>query len=93
MELQNEAKAKGHPWTMAKCFDTACPVSAFVPRDRIPDTSALRLRCVVNGETRQDGVTADMHFGVPYLLSYISRSVEAQGGGVNNSARSKCRCK
>ena len=87
--FQNEAKAKGIPWTMAKCFDTACPVSAFVPRDRIADAASVRLRCTVNGETRQDGNTADMHFSVPFLLSYISRSVAelalgygGHGGGV-----------
>ena len=80
--LQNEVKAKGHPWTMAKCFDTACPVSAFVPRDRVADTRRLRLHCAVNGEVRQDGATADMHFSVPFLLSYISRSVAAASAPV-----------
>ncbi|XP_043194679.1 acylpyruvase FAHD1, mitochondrial-like isoform X1 [Amphibalanus amphitrite] len=79
-DFQNEAKAKGHPWTMAKCFDTACPVSAFVPRDRIPDTSGVRLHCSVNGQTRQDGATADMHFSVPFLISYISRYITLEPG-------------
>ena len=73
--FQNEAKSKGIPWTMAKCFDTSCPVSAFVPRDRIPDVSGLRLHLSVNGETRHDGKTGDMHFTVPVLLSYISTLV------------------
>ncbi|XP_037082871.1 acylpyruvase FAHD1, mitochondrial-like isoform X2 [Pollicipes pollicipes] len=79
-DFQTEAKAKGHPWTMAKCFDTACPVSAFVPRDRIPDASGLQLWCAVNGETRQSGSTSDMHFSVPFLLSYISRYITLEPG-------------
>lgn len=58
---------------MAKCFDTACPVSAFVAQERVSDPAALRLSCAVNGATRQDGTTADMHFSVATLLSYISR--------------------
>lgn len=79
-DFQSEAKAKGHPWTMAKCFDTACPISAFVARERVPDPARLRLRCLVNGETRQDGSTADMHFTVPVLLSYISRYMTLEPG-------------
>jgi acylpyruvate hydrolase len=26
-DFQNEAKKKGHPWSLAKGFDTSCPVS------------------------------------------------------------------
>ena len=29
-DIQNELKKKGHPWTIAKCFDTSAVVSDFV---------------------------------------------------------------
>ncbi len=29
-DIQNELKKKGHPWTIAKCFDTSAVVSEFV---------------------------------------------------------------
>eukprot|EP00095_Tigriopus_kingsejongensis_P011592 maker-scaffold297_size217559-snap-gene-1.15 protein:Tk11592 transcript:maker-scaffold297_size217559-snap-gene-1.15-mRNA-1 annotation:"fumarylacetoacetate hydrolase domain-containing protein 1 homolog" len=72
-DFQNEAKRQGHPWTMAKCFDTSCPVSAFIPTESIPDPHDVRLLCKVNDEERQNGHTGDMIFNVPYLISYISK--------------------
>ena len=59
-DFQNEAKAKGHPWAMAKCFDTACPIGDFIPKEAVADPGDVRLLCRVNGETRQDGNTKDM---------------------------------
>ncbi|XP_021966853.1 acylpyruvase FAHD1, mitochondrial [Folsomia candida] len=72
-DLQNIAKQKGHPWEMAKSFDTSCPVSAFIPKSSIPDPHNVNVWCKVNGNMKQDGNTKDMIFTVPYLLSYISQ--------------------
>ena len=59
-DFQNEAKAKGHPWAMAKCFDTACPVGEFIPKATLGDPHDVGLVCRVNGQVRQDGNTKDM---------------------------------
>lgn len=72
-DFQSVAKAKGLPWTMAKCFDTACPISPFIPKSSIPDPHNVELWCDVNEEVRQRGNTKDMIFTVPYLVSYISQ--------------------
>ncbi len=48
-EVQTELKAKGLPWEIAKAFDTACPLSAFIPAGEIADPQQLRLRLTVNG--------------------------------------------
>src|SRR5688572_19799974 len=29
-KIQNQLKANGHPWTLAKSFSNACPISRFV---------------------------------------------------------------
>jgi len=42
----------------------------------------LRLRLTVNGEVRQDGSTADMLFGVPFLVSYISNFMTLLPGDI-----------
>ena len=42
-DFQDEAKKKGHPWTMAKGFDTSCPVSSFIPREEVPDPHNINL--------------------------------------------------
>ena len=48
-DFQNEAKAKGHPWAMAKCFDTACPVGHFIPKAWLPDGYSQIFRSYVIG--------------------------------------------
>ncbi|XP_045624435.2 oxaloacetate tautomerase FAHD1, mitochondrial [Procambarus clarkii] len=72
-DFQEEAKKTGNPWTMAKCFDTALPISRFLSTKELSDPSAVKLWCKVNEEMRQNGTTADMVFSIPYLISYISQ--------------------
>jgi len=71
-DFQDEAKKKGHPWTLAKMFDTSLPVSPLIPLDALPDPHNVSLWCKVNGELRQEGNTKDMIFTLPRLISYIS---------------------
>jgi 2-keto-4-pentenoate hydratase/2-oxohepta-3-ene-1,7-dioic acid hydratase in catechol pathway len=64
-------KAKGHPWELAKCFDTACPVSDFIPLSAIPDPHNVELICRVNGELRQKDSTSKMLTKIPDLIRFI----------------------
>eukprot|EP00088_Acartia_fossae_P056720 TRINITY_DN66075_c0_g1_i1.p1 TRINITY_DN66075_c0_g1~~TRINITY_DN66075_c0_g1_i1.p1 ORF type:complete len:228 (-),score=25.77 TRINITY_DN66075_c0_g1_i1:66-716(-) len=79
-DFQDEAKKKGHPWAMAKMFDTSLPVSDVIPLEKIPDPANVQLWCKVNEEMRQNGCTADMIFSLPYLISYISHYFTLQKG-------------
>lgn len=71
-DVQAELKKKGLPWDIAKGFDTACPLSAFVPAASVPDPQDLRITLSVNGAPRQDGSTALMIHGIANLISYLS---------------------
>ncbi|XP_025909846.1 acylpyruvase FAHD1, mitochondrial [Nothoprocta perdicaria] len=79
-DTQDECKEKGLPWTLAKAFDTSCPVSDFVPKERIPDPHKLKIWLKVNGELRQEGDTSSMIFSIPYLISYISEIITLEEG-------------
>lgn len=81
-DLQNELKAKGLPWEIAKAFDTACPLSSFVPASQVPDPQNLRLRLRVNGELRQDGTSADMLRPVARLISEASHYFTLEAGDI-----------
>lgn len=60
-------------WVRSKSLDTFCPLGpVIVTRDEIPDPQSLRIGCSVNGETRQDGTTHDMVFGVANLVARLS---------------------
>lgn len=77
--LQSEAKKKGYPWSEAKGYDTFCPISQMIAKEKVslPDTY-LWLR--VDGELKQSGSTGDMVFSVPSLISYISKIFTLEAG-------------
>ncbi|CAG9772658.1 unnamed protein product [Ceutorhynchus assimilis] len=67
-------------WTLAKAFDTACPVSRFIPKEKIPDPHNVNLWLKVNGEEWQNENTSDLVFKVPYLISYLSKYFTLEPG-------------
>lgn len=71
-DVQAEQKKKGLPWEIAKGFDTACPLSDFVPAEAVADPQALTITLSVNGVKRQDGSTGLMIHRIPELISYLS---------------------
>ncbi len=79
-DLQQKAKAAGHPWTVAKGFDTFAPLGPIVPAMSVPDPQQVRFRLKVNGAVRQDGTTADMVFSVARLIAYCSEIFTLQPG-------------
>ena len=79
-DLQNKAKKLGQPWTLAKGFDTALPVSRFISKTEIPQPDNVHLWLKVDGELKQDGNTQDMIFTIPYLICYISQSMTLEEG-------------
>jgi len=80
--LQAEAKKLGLPWDTAKGFDGALPLSQFIPRDAIGDPNALTLELKINGEVKQRGSTSDMHYKLPFLISYLSSIFTLNKGDV-----------
>ena len=79
-DLQANAKRKGHPWSVAKGFDTFAPLGDFVSSAAIADVQNLTLRLTVNGEVRQHASTADMMFSVAQLVAYCSRIFTLEPG-------------
>jgi 2-keto-4-pentenoate hydratase/2-oxohepta-3-ene-1,7-dioic acid hydratase in catechol pathway len=67
----------------AKSLDTFCPTGpALVTADAIDDPQALAIRCLVNGEVRQEASTGDMVHGVAELISFCSRSFTLLPGDI-----------
>lgn len=71
-ELQDQLKAKGHPWERAKAFDGACPLSPFLRPDAVPALDSIGLQLRINGELRQDGSSAEMITPIVTLLQHIA---------------------
>jgi acylpyruvate hydrolase len=78
-DLQREDRR----WLRAKGSDGFAPIGpVVVTGDELGDTSALRLRSAVNGETWQDSTTAEMIFDVPTVVAFASRTITLEPGDV-----------
>jgi 2-keto-4-pentenoate hydratase/2-oxohepta-3-ene-1,7-dioic acid hydratase in catechol pathway len=72
-------------WTRAKGFDSFCPLGPWIETD-LPglglDPTDLEVTSAVDGERRQQGRTSQLIFGIPTLISYISRVMTLLPGDV-----------
>jgi 2-keto-4-pentenoate hydratase/2-oxohepta-3-ene-1,7-dioic acid hydratase in catechol pathway len=81
-DLQASAKERGHPWSAAKGFDGACPVSEVVPIADPALLENLEIGLEVNGQVRQRGSTSDMIWSPIQLLSIASSFFTMERGDV-----------
>lgn len=73
----------GGQFFKGKGLDGSCPIGpVIVTTDAIGDPSNLGLRLTVNGETRQDGNTADMIFDIPTLIASLSEGLTLEPGDI-----------
>jgi fumarylpyruvate hydrolase len=79
-DLQAQAKAKGHPWDVAKGFDHSAPVSALRPLHGSLPGPDTELRLTVNGTLRQQARLGEMIHDVPHLLAALSTLFELKPG-------------
>ena len=57
-----------------KSLDTFCPLGPWiVTSEEIPNPNSLGIQCWLNGRLMQDGNTSLMIFGIPFLVSFLSR--------------------
>jgi 5-carboxymethyl-2-hydroxymuconate isomerase len=71
-DVQNELKKKGHPWTLAKCFDTSAVISDFILKKDCQLKLDEQLELKVNGEIRQSDTLKSMIFNPSEIVEYIS---------------------
>lgn len=68
-------------FTIGKSFDTHGPIGPWiVTRDEIPDPHALRLRCFVNDELRQENDTGQMIHNIWQQIAYLSTAFTLEPG-------------
>jgi 2-keto-4-pentenoate hydratase/2-oxohepta-3-ene-1,7-dioic acid hydratase in catechol pathway len=67
-------------FTRAKGYDSFCPIGPWI--ETTFDPSAVRVRALVNGRTKQDGNTSDMIFDVATIVSFMSHVMTLVPGDV-----------
>ncbi|MFY1702746.1 fumarylacetoacetate hydrolase family protein [Micromonospora sp. WMMA1923] len=76
-------RAHGGQWLKGKSIDDTMPLGPWVTTaDEIGDPAALRIRCLVNDEVRQDAVTGQMAFSVAQLIAELSWGMTLRPGDV-----------
>ena len=81
-DVQNQLKAQGYPWEVAKASDGACPLSPFIKPELVTDINHTEFSLMVNGEHRQQGFSHDMITPVYALIAYISQIFILQAGDI-----------
>lgn len=81
-DVQQQLREKGLPWDLSKSFDGAAAIGEWVSKDKFLDVQALRFRLDINGQTVQEGCTADMVFGIDEIVAYISQYFTLKTGDV-----------
>jgi fumarylpyruvate hydrolase len=79
-DLQAQAKAKSHPWDVAKAFDHSAPVSALRPASEAVPGADTVLRLSVNHQLRQQTRLGEMLHSVPEIVAALSRLFELKPG-------------
>lgn len=84
-ERDFQLEQSGGQWSKGKSCETFNPLGPWlVTADEI-DPQKLRLASWVNGQPRQDSSTADMIFGVQYLIWHLSQYTVLEPGDVVNT--------
>lgn len=70
-------------WVKGKSCDTFAPLGPFLATpDELGDVNSLKLWLKVNGQTMQDGTTAELIFKIPFLVSYLSQFMTLLPGDI-----------
>jgi 2-keto-4-pentenoate hydratase/2-oxohepta-3-ene-1,7-dioic acid hydratase in catechol pathway len=78
-DLQDQCKAKGHPWEIAKGFDGSAVISSFLPIEQV-NRNAVEFELLKNGEKVQHGNSKDMIFSFEDIIVYTSQFFKLQMG-------------
>ena len=81
-DVQQQLREKGLPWDLSKSFDGAAAIGEWVGKDKFLDVQALVFHLDINGQTVQEGCTADMVFGIDEIVAYISQYFTLKTGDV-----------
>ena len=79
-DVQSELKKKGHPWTIAKCFDTSTVLSEFVEKSSHKLTLDEIISLKINGEYRQKDQLNKMLHKPAQVVQYISYLMKLEAG-------------
>jgi acylpyruvate hydrolase len=79
-DIQNEARKKGNPWTISKCFDTSAIISDFVLKEDYKLTFDEEIALYINGVVKQKDQLNKMILNPSQIVEYISSLMTIEEG-------------
>jgi ureidoglycolate lyase len=68
-------------WVLGKSFDTHAPIGPWITTaDEVGDPHRLNIRCLVNGEIRQESNTRELVFNVWDQIEHLSKAMTLEPG-------------
>lgn len=79
-DIQNECKAKGLPWEIAKSFDSSAPLGKFIKMEKLEKNDSFEFELHKNQQVVQRGNTSDMLFSMDRIIAYVSKFLTLKMG-------------
>jgi len=78
-----DLQSRSSQWMIGKTNDGFAPIGPYVVcADVVGDPNALKIECLVNGETRQSSNTSDMVFNCAQIVAYASKLFTLEPGDI-----------
>ncbi len=82
LDLFEEAKIQGLPWTASKAFDGSSVVGKWVNRHELSNPANIPFHLEVDGEEVQAGQSVDMFHSVDKVIAYVSQFMTLKIGDI-----------
>lgn len=81
-DIQQQLREKRQPWDLSKSFDGAAAIGEWVDKEKFLNVQALRFHLDINGQTVQQGCTAEMLFSIDHIVAYLSNYFTLKTGDI-----------
>ena len=72
-DIQRRLKKEGKPWEISKAFNNSAVIGDFIPKSELGNLQNIHFHLDMDGQTVQQGNSADMIFEIDTLIAYVSR--------------------
>ena len=79
-DIQNNLKAKGLPWELAKGFDGSAVLGNFIPMENLSLENGIHFSLKKNDTVVQQGNSNDMIFSIEKIIAFVSSYFTLQKG-------------
>ncbi len=79
-DIQARCKKEGKPWEIAKGFDGSAVLGEFIPLSSLQQQDNISFKLIRNGESVQEGNSAEMLFSVDKIIAYVSQFMTLKMG-------------